>query len=313
MHQHPPCLIASVSKSGKVRRLSSRTVYAIGTPTSVHAADNPSESVNGDNKVSCIGRNEIIFRSPRDSMITASKRPQVDPAVEGRGLEVFTAEALEFIADLHRRFNPTRLDLLRRRVERQARVDRGKTLGFRPETRRIRDDSWNIAPVPTDLVDRRVEITGPTDRKMVINALNSGAKMFMADFEDANTPAWRNVVEGQVNLRHAVRRTVAYTSAEGKAYRLNRELATLLVRPRGWHLPERHIRIDREPASASLVDFGLFFFHNAKELVTRGTGPYFYLPKIESHLEARPGNDVFAFAGGAVGVRRGAIDGRAVI
>src|SRR5256885_15126816 len=176
MHQHPPCLIASVSKSGKVRRLSSRTVYAIGTPTSVHAADNPSESVNGDNKVSCIGRNEIIFRSPRDSMITASKRPQVDPAVEGRGLEVFTAEALEFIADLHRRFNPTRLDLLRRRGKRQARVDQGTAPDFLKATRRIRDDSWSIAPVPVDLIDRRVEITGPTDRKMMINALNSGAR-----------------------------------------------------------------------------------------------------------------------------------------
>ena len=246
-------------------------------------------------------------------MITAKKRVEVSPAVEGRGAEVFTAEALEFLSDLHRRFNPTRVDLLRRRMERQAQVDRGKPLRFRPETRRIRDDSWKIAPVPADLVDRRVEITGPTDRKMMINALNSGAKMFMADFEDANTPAWRNVVEGQVNLRDAVRRTIVYRSAEGKEYRLNRELATLLVRPRGWHLPERHIRIDRESASASLVDFGLFFFHNAKELVTRGTGPYFYLPKMESHLEARLWNDVFAFAEDAVGVRRGTIKGTALI
>src|SRR5256885_5683386 len=246
-------------------------------------------------------------------MITAKKRVEVSPAVEGRGAEVFTAEALEFIADLHRRFNPTRLGLLGGRVERQARVDRGKTLGFRPETRRIREDSWRIPPVPADLVDRRVEITGPTDRKMMINALNSGAKMFMADFEDANTPAWRNVVDGQVNLRQAVRRTIVYRSAEGKEYRLNRELATLLVRPRGWHLPERHIRIDRESASASLVDFGLFFFHNAKELVTRGTGPYFYLPKMESHFEARPWNYVFAFAEDAVGVRRGTVRGTALI
>ncbi len=215
-------------------------------------------------------------------MITAKKRVEVSPAVEGRGAEVFTAEALEFISDLQRRFNPRRLDLLHRRVERQAQVDRGKTLRFRSETRRIRDDSWNITPVPADLVDRRVEITGPTDRKMMINALNSGAKTFMADFEDANTPAWRNVVEGQVNLRDAVRRTISYVGAEGKEYRLNRELATLLVRPRGWHLPERHVHIDREPAAASLVDFGLFFFHNAKDLVARGTGPYFYLPKMES-------------------------------
>src|SRR6266581_5078805 len=313
MHQHPPCLIASVSKSGKVRRLSSRTVYAIGTPISVHAADNPSEGVNGDKKVSCVGRNEIIFRSPRDSMITASKRPQVHPAVEGRGLEVFTAEALEFIAVLHRRFNPTRLDLLRRRGKRQARVDQGKALDFLKATRRIRDDSWRIAPVPVDLIDRRVEITGPTERKMMINALNSGAKTFMADFEDANTPAWRNVVEGQVNLRDAVRRTIEYASSEGKEYRLNREVATLLVRPRGWHLPERHVRVDREDASASLVDFGLFFFHNAKDLVARGTAPYFYLPKMESHLEARLWNDVFAFAEEALGVRRGPTEATALI
>src|SRR3989449_1494680 len=238
-------------------------------------------------------------------MVTASKRPQVHPAVEGRGLEVFTAEALEFIADLHRRFNPTRLDLLRRRGKRQARVDQGTAPDFLKATRRIRDDSWSIAPVPVDLIDRRVEITGPTDRKMMINALNSGAKTFMADFEDANTPAWRNVVEGQVNLRGGMRRTLRYMSPDGKEYRLNPEVATLLVRPRGWHLPEGHIRGDREPAPASLVDFGLFFFHNAKELVARGTGPYFYLPKMESHLESRLWNAVFAFAEDAVGVRRG--------
>src|SRR5438445_6892658 len=246
-------------------------------------------------------------------MITAKKRVEVSPAVEGRGAEVFTAEALEFISDLHRRFNPTRLDLLRRRVERQARVDRGKSLDFPKQNPRIREDSWTIAPVPADLIDRRVEITGPTDRKMMINALNSGAKTFMADFEDANTPAWRNVVEGQANLRDAVRRTIVYVSPEGKEYRLKPEVATLLVRPRGWHLPERHIRIDRERAAASLVDFGLFFFHKTKDLVARGTGPYFYLPKMESHLEARLWNDVFAFAEDAAGVRRGTIKGTALI
>src|SRR5213592_1343989 len=246
-------------------------------------------------------------------MITASKRPQVHPAVEGRGLEVFTGEALEFVADLHRRFNPTRLDLLRRRGKRQARVDQGKPLDFLKATRRIRDDSWRIAPVPVDLIDRRVEITGPTDRKMMINALNSGAKTFMADFEDANTPAWKNVVEGQVNLRDAVRRTIEYASSEGKEYRLNREVATLLVRPRGWHLSERHVQVDREIASASLVDFGLFFFHNARELVARGTAPYFYLPKMESRFEARLWNDVFGFAEEALGVRRGTTKATALI
>src|SRR2546430_926737 len=238
---------------------------------------------------------------------------EIRAPLTGRDTTLFTREAFEFLADLHRHFDRTRQDLLRRRAERQARIDQGDTFDFLPETASVREGSWKIGPLPADLVDRRVEITGPTDRKMVINALNSGAKVFMADFEDANTPAWGNVVEGQVNLHHAVRRTIAYTSAEGKEYRLNRELATLLVRPRGWHLPERHIRIDREPASASLVDFGLFFFHNAKELVTRGTGPYFYLPKMESHLEARLWNDVFAFAEDAVGVRRGTIKGTALI
>src|SRR6058998_616096 len=249
----------------------------------------------------------------RDWMVTAKKRVEVSSAVEGPGAEIFTAEALEFISDLHRRFNPTRLDLLRRRVERQARVDRGKSLDFPKQNPRIREDSWTIAPVPADLIDRRVEITGPTDRKMMINALNSGAKTFMADFEDANTPAWKNVVEGQVNLRDAVRRTIEYASSEGKEYRLNREVATLLVRPRGWHLSERHVQVDREIASASLVDFGLFFFHNAKDLVARGTAPYFYLPKMESRFEARLWNDVFGFAEETLGVRRGTTKATALI
>src|SRR5437867_1674658 len=249
----------------------------------------------------------------RDWMVTAKKRVEVSSAVEGPGAEILTAEALEFISDLHRRFNPTRLDLLRRRVERQARVDRGKSLDFPKQDPRIREDSWTIAPVPADLIDRRVEITGPTDRKMMINALNSGAKTFMADFEDANTPAWKNVVEGQVNLRDAVRRTIEYASSEGKEYRLNREVATLLVRPRGWHLSERHVQVDREIASASLVDFGLFFFHNARELVARGTAPYFYLPKMESRFEARLWNDVFGFAEEALGVRRGTTKATALI
>src|SRR3989454_4570295 len=182
MHQHPPCLIASVSKSGKVRRLSSRTVYAIGTPTSVHAADNPSESVNGDNKVSCIGRNEIIFRSPRDSMITASKPPEVRPAVNGRGLELFTAEALEFIADLHRRFNPTRLDLLRRRGKRQARGDQGKALDFSKATRRIRGDPLTIAPLPHDLTHRRGGETGAAPPKKMNQSPKPGAPAVIGRF-----------------------------------------------------------------------------------------------------------------------------------
>src|SRR5947208_14932402 len=175
-------------------------------------------------------------------------------------------------------------------------------LDFLPETASVREGSWKIGPLPADLHDRKVEITGPTDRKMMINALNSGAQVFMADFEDANTPAWRNVVEGQLNLLDAVRRTLQFTSPEGKEYRLNRETATLLVRPRGWHLPEKHVIIDRVPISGSLVDFGLYFFHNAKELRTRGTGPYFYLPKMESNLEARLWNQEFRFAGKAFGI-----------
>ena len=209
---------------------------------------------------------------------------EVRSPVAGQDDSLFTTEALEFLGALHRRFDGGRRDLLRQRVRRQEALDRGETLDFLPETRAIREGSWSIAPVPSDLQDRRVEITGPTDRKMMINALNSGASVFMADFEDANTPAWRNVVEGQLNLVGAVRRTLEFRGPEGKEYRLNRETATLVVRPRGWHLPEKHLRIDRKVASGSLVDFGLYFFHNAKELLARGTGPYFYLPKMESHL-----------------------------
>ena len=238
---------------------------------------------------------------------------EIRPPLEDGDARVLAPGAVEFLAALHRRFNPTRTDLLRRRMERQSRFDRGETVDFLRETREVREASWKIGPVPADLADRRVEITGPTDRKMVINALNSGAKVFMADFEDANTPAWRNVVEGQSNLWDAVRRTIEYRSPEGKEYRLNKETATLLVRPRGWHLPERHLWVDGEPASGSLVDFGLFFFHNAKELLARGTGPYLYLPKMESHLEARLWNDVFGFSEDALGVRRGSVKATVLI
>jgi malate synthase len=220
---------------------------------------------------------------------------------------LFTAAACEFVAALHRTFDRTRRDLLRRRARRQAQLDRGETLDFFPERSSIRDGSWSVASVPPDLQDRRVEITGPTDRKMMINALNSGAKAFMADFEDANTPAWQNIVDGQLNLIEAVRRKLEFKSPEGKEYRLNRETATLLVRPRGWHLIEKHLSIDRKPASGSLVDFGLYLFHNAKELRNRGTGPYFYLPKMESHLEARLWNDVFRFSEEALAIPSGTI------
>jgi len=231
----------------------------------------------------------------------------------GRDTTLFTREALEFLADLHRHFDRTRQDLLRRRAERQARIDQGDTFDFLPETASVREGSWKIGPLPADLRDRRVEITGPTDRKMMINALNSGAKVFMADFEDANTPSWRNVVDGQLNLLDAVRRTLEFTSSEGKAYHLNRETATLLVRPRGWHLPEKHVLVDRTPISGSLADFGLYFFHNAKELRSRGTGPYFYLPKMESHREARLWNDVFRFAEDALRIPAGTVKATVLI
>ena len=221
--------------------------------------------------------------------------------------EILTYDALAFVAKLQREFGGRRAESLRRREERQAALDRGEELDFLPETQHIRDGDWTCAPIPADLQDRRVEITGPTDRKMVINALNSGAKMFMADFEDANAPNWRNMIEGQINLRDAIRRTIAFTSPEGKEYSLKDEVAVLLVRPRGWHLLEKHVLVDGEPMSGGLFDFGLYFFHNAKELMARGSGPYFYLPKMESHLEARIWNDAFKLAQSELGVPQGTI------
>ena len=209
--------------------------------------------------------------------------------------EILTPSALAFVAELHRRFDHTRQALLKRREERQQEFAAGKLPDFLPETRLIREKPWTVAPLPADLLDRRVEITGPVERKMILNALNSGAKVFMADLEDSNSPTWANVVEGQRNLRDAVRRTISL-STPTKEYRLNEQTAVLMVRPRGWHLLEKHMLVDGEPVSASLFDFGLYYFHNAHELCARGTGPYFYLPKIESHLEARLWNDVFGFA-----------------
>ena len=221
--------------------------------------------------------------------------------------EILTPEALAFVVKLQRNFNARRLECLARRQQRQAALDRGETLDFLSETKEIREGDWTCAPIPPDLRDRRVEITGPTDRKMVINALNSGAKMFMADFEDANSPTWANMIEGQINLRDAIRRTIAFTSPEGKEYRLNDTTAVLLVRPRGWHLVEKHLLIEDEPVAGGLLDFGLYFFHNARELIKRGSGPYFYLPKMESHLEARIWNDVFRLAQDELGIPQGTI------
>ncbi len=231
----------------------------------------------------------------------------VGPRVAGSE-SVLTPAALEFIAHLHRSFQPVRAALLERRVERQAEIDGGATLGLLPETAAIRlDGSWRVAEPPADLLDRRVEITGPAEPKMVINALNSGARAFMADFEDSLSPTWANVVGGLAALFAAVRGRLAFDSVEGKAYRLKPAVAQLLVRPRGWHLPERHLLVDGEPVSASLFDAGLYLFWNAGERLARGTAPYFYLPKLQSHREARLWNDVFVQAQAALGIPRGSV------
>src|SRR5688572_24117304 len=220
---------------------------------------------------------------------------------------VLTPEALEFVARLHRQFRAARVALLAQRAQRQAELDAGVLPDFPAETAEQRAAQWQVAPAPADLQDRRVEITGPVERKMLINALNSGARVFMADFEDALSPTWDNVVQGQINLSEAVRRTLALTTPEGKQYRLNDQTATLMVRPRGWHLTEKNVLVDNEPISASLFDFGLYFFHNAHELIRRGTGPYFYLPKLENRHEARLWNDVFNAAQDALAIPRGTL------
>ena len=226
--------------------------------------------------------------------------------------EILTAEARDFVAKLHRRFESRRQELLGRRAARQREFDAGTRPDFLPETKTVRDAEWNIAAQPKDLLDRRVEITGPTDRKMVINALNCGASTFMADFEDANCPTWHNMIDGQINLRDAVRRSISLEQ-NGKQYRLNPRTAVLIPRPRGWHLDEKHVTVDGKPLSGSLFDFGLYFFHNARELLSRGSGPYFYLPKMESHLEARLWNEVFTFAQKELGIPHGTIRATALI
>ncbi len=237
----------------------------------------------------------------------AVERVQVAGARVPDSERVLTEDALAFVARLHREFTPTREALLRARVDRQRELDSGASPGFLGNTASIRASEWRVATPPRDLEDRRVEITGPVERKMMINALNSGASCFMADFEDALSPTWENVIAGQGNLMDAVRRTLDFASPEGKQYTLNETTATLLVRPRGWHLVERHVTVDGRPMSASLFDFGLYFFHNARELIDRGTGPYFYLPKMESHREARLWNDVFIAAQEWLGVPPGTI------
>ncbi|HYZ89125.1 MAG TPA: malate synthase A [Myxococcales bacterium] len=228
------------------------------------------------------------------------------PKVEGSET-ILTREALALVERLHRELNSRRLQLLARRAERQRELDRGEEFRFLPDTKQVRDGDWKVAPYPKDLAKRFVEITGPVERKMMINALNSGADVFMADFEDALSPTWSNIVVGHQNLKEAVRRTLAFTSPEGKQYKLNQKIATLLVRPRGWHLPEKHVLVDGEAISGSLIDFGLTMFHNAREQLDRGTGPYFYLPKLESHLEARLWNDAFVLVQDALKIPRGSI------
>jgi malate synthase len=237
---------------------------------------------------------------------------EIRAPVEGHAADVLTEEALGFLAGLHREFEGTRAELLRRRQERQERIRAGEMPDFLAGTRKTReDDGWKVASPPADLSDRRVEITGPTDRKMMINALNSGASVFMADFEDANSPSWENMVGGQANLIDAVGRSIDYTSEEGKEYRLAERTATLVVRPRGWHLPEKHVVIDGTPISGSLFDVGMYLFHNARPLLESkdapARGPYFYLPKLESHVEARLWNDVFVHAQDVLGIPRGTI------
>ena len=228
--------------------------------------------------------------------------------------KVLTREALAFLAGLHRQFDARRVELLAARVERQKKLDAGEKPDFLPETVKIRESDWTVAPLPKDILDRRVELTGPVDRKMIINALNCGANVYMADFEDASTPTWTNMVEGQFNLIDAVRRTIEFVDpTTNRAYRLNDKTAVLFVRPRGWHLSERHMLVDGQPMSGSLFDFGLYFFHNAKEALSRGTGPYFYLPKMESHLEARLWNDVFVYAQDATGVPQKSIKATVLI
>jgi malate synthase len=246
--------------------------------------------------------------------ITAPAGVTFAAPISPRHAEILTPEALDFIVRLQRTFNPRRKERLAARVTRQAALDAGQRPDFLPETKSIREAEWTVAPLPADLLDRRVEITGPVDRKMIINALNSGAKVFMADFEDSTTPTWDNLLDGQLNLRDAVRRTITYDDPNTKkSYKLIDSPAVLFVRARGWHLEERHIVVDGEPMSGSLFDFGLYTFHNAKELLSRGSGPYFYLPKMESHLEARLWNDVLIQAETELGLPKNSIKGTVLI
>lgn len=243
--------------------------------------------------------NHNLFHYPQGVEITGPITPEF--------AEILTPDAINFVATLTRTFAARREALLQKRTQRQLEIDSGILPDFLPETEHIRNGTWTVAPIPNDLQDRRVEITGPVERKMIINALNSGAKVFMADFEDSHTPTWEGTIQGQINLRDAINRTIAYTSPEGKHYTLHHQTATLLVRPRGWHLLEKHILIEGKPISGGIFDFALYFYHNAKTLISNGTGPYFYLPKLENHLEARLWNDIFVLAQQALCLPQGTI------
>jgi len=236
---------------------------------------------------------------PSGVAINAPLHPRFD--------EILTHDALAFAAKLHRAFEPRRQQLLKARIARQARIDAGEMPDFLPETKHIREGDWKIAPLPKALECRRVEITGPVERKMIINAFNSGADSYMTDFEDSNSPNWFNQIQGQVNLYDAIRGTISYTNEAGKVYKLNDKIATLQIRPRGWHLDEKHVTVDAQRISGGIFDFALVFFHNAKEQIARGFGPFYYLPKMESHLEARLWNDIFVMAQKELGIAQGSI------
>ncbi|UKJ08386.1 malate synthase A [Solitalea lacus] len=231
----------------------------------------------------------------------------------GLAATLLTPEAIDFLVTLHQHFEHERRELLILRMERQRDINNGKLPDFLKETEKVRKDTWKVAPIPADIQNRKVEITGPTDKKMIINALNSGANVFMADFEDATTPTWDNILSGQQNLKDAIRRTIDFETEEGKQYKLNEKTSVLMVRPRGWHLTEAHFKIENRPMSASLFDFGLYFFHNARKLMSQGTAPYFYLPKLESHLEARLWNQVFEFAQEYMSIPRGTVKATVLI
>ena len=246
-------------------------------------------------------------------MSTQTTGIEVVGALKAQYDEILTPGALNLIEELERKFGHRRIELLQYRDKRQEEMNKGKLPDFLPETKHIRNSDWTVAPLPKDLQDRRVEITGPTDRKMVINALNSGAKLFMADFEDATSPTWESIIEGQINLRDAINRTISFENPNGKTYELKKETAVLIVRPRGLHLEEKHVLLDGKPISGSFFDFGIYFFHNIKTLLANGSGPYFYLPKLESHLEARLWNDVFVYTQEKLGIPQGTIKATVLI